>query len=211
MRVVTGRRIWRSLPVRDPADQPLVEGLRRGDSAAFEAAYERYRARVFGFLLRLCRRRDVAEELLQETWLKLARSAPRLAEDTDLPAWLYTVARNAWVSHRRWTMLDLSRLVALDDEVHWRADDGQVEARVDDRRAVQRLERAIGRLPDAQREVLLLVTVEGFEPERAAEILGIKWDALRQRLGRARVRLAELLALDDAALAMQTGGLRGRS
>ncbi len=176
--------------MRDPTERPLVDALRRGDTAAFDAAYARYRARVLGFLLRLTRRRDVAEDLFQETWLKLARSATRLDEDTDLAAWLFTVARNAWVSHRRWAMLDISRLVALGDDDASPAPAPDADARADAARRLARLERALAALPTASREVLLLVGVEGFDQEQAAKILGITYDALRQRLARARTQLA---------------------
>jgi RNA polymerase sigma-70 factor (ECF subfamily) len=180
--------------VRDPTEKPLIDALRRGDAAAFDALYARYRARVLGFLVRLAGRRDVAEDLFQETWVKLARHAPRLAEDTDLAAWLFRVARNAWVSHRRWSMLDVSRLVALQDEAPARTTGGG-EERADAARAVARLEAAIASLPPASREVLLLVGVEGFEQEQAATILGISYAALRQRLARARAQLAEKLGI----------------
>src|SRR5215475_3102824 len=93
----------------------IVAGLRRSEAAAFDALYTRYRDRTFAFLLRLTGRRDVAEDLFQETWLNAARAAPRLRDDTRLAPWLFTIARNEWVSYRRWSILDLSRLVALAD------------------------------------------------------------------------------------------------
>lgn len=181
--------------VRDPTERPLVDSLRRGEASAFDAVYAKYRARIYGFLVRLCRRPDVAEDLFQETFLKLARNAPRLAEDTDLAAWLFTVARNAWVSHRRWSMLDVSRLVALEDDALPAARSPDPDARADAARAMERMERALASLPAASREVLLLVGVEGFEQDEVAGMLGIKYDALRQRLTRARAQLAERLAM----------------
>lgn len=188
--------------MRDPSERPLVDALRRGESRAFDAVYGKYRARVHGFLLRLSGRPDVAEDLFQETWLKLARHAPRLAEDTDLRAWLFTVARNAWVSHRRWSMLDLSRIVALDDDAQPPARAPDPDARADAARRVERLERALASLPPASREVLLLVGVEGFDQEEAAGMLGITYDALRQRLARARAQLAERLAMVETKEAL---------
>jgi len=185
--------------VRDPSEKPLIDGLRRGDRRAFAQAYEKYRARVHGFLLRLSVKRDVAEDLLQETWVRLARAAPSLAADTDLAAWLFTVARNQYVSWRRWSALDLSRLVAIGDDVasvaRSPADDTEAS------RAMQRLEIALASLPAAHREVLLLVGVEGFEQEQAAAILGVSYDALRQRLARARAQLAAALEKMDARAA----------
>lgn len=184
--------------MRDEGERSLVLGLKRGERAAFDATYEKYRARIHGFLLRLARRRDVAEDLFQEVWLKLARHAPRLADDTDLAAWLFTVARNAHVSHRRWSMLDLSRLVALADEARIEGahdrDEGP-ERNLEATRAMERLERALGSLSVGDREILLLVGVEELDQERAAAILGIRYDAFRQRLARARGRLAA--ALDE--------------
>lgn len=183
--------------MRDPADRPLVDGLRRGDTLAFDRAYVKYRPRIYGFLLRLSGRRDVAEDLFQETWLKLARNGPRLAEDTDLLAWLFTVARNGWVSHRRWSVLNLSRLVAIDDDAPRPGHASDAESRTDASRGVQRLEGALATLPAASREVLLLVGVEGLDQEQVAAMLGITYAALRQRLARARAQLAEKLRMTE--------------
>lgn len=157
--------------------------------AEFDRTYAEMHPRILGFLLRLTGRRDTAEDLAQETWLKFAKAAPTLPADTNAPAYLFTIARNAFVSHRRWAMLDLSRIVMLGYETI-----GQAAAAPDEEhdraRAVQVLEAALARLPLASREVLLLVGVEGLEQEEVAKILGISYDALRKRLSRARTELA---------------------
>jgi RNA polymerase sigma-70 factor (ECF subfamily) len=171
----------------------MVDGLRRGDARAFGLAYDRYRGRIFGFLLRLSRRRDVADDLFQETFIRLARSAPSLAEDTDIAAWLFTVARNLFVSHRRWSMLDLSRFVALGEDLGHASSRPLPDADAETARSVAQLERALSELPTASREILLLVGVEGFEQEQAAAMLDIRYDAFRQRLSRARAQLASAL------------------
>ncbi|MDP9003018.1 MAG: RNA polymerase sigma factor [Myxococcota bacterium] len=183
--------------VRDPSERPLVDGLRRGDTRAFDAVYARYRVGVHGFLLRLSRRRDVAEDLFQDTWVKLARNAHRLDDDTDLRAWLFRVARNAWVSHVRWSMLDISRLVAIDEDALPTPASLDPESRADASRQVSALDQALASLPPRSREVLLLVGVAGFEQEEAAAILGISYEALRQRLSRARTQLANRLSMED--------------
>jgi RNA polymerase sigma-70 factor (ECF subfamily) len=185
--------------VRDPPDhtpdadseRDLVGALRRGDDGAFDAAYARYKAHIYRFLLALARRRDAADDLFQETFFKLARFAPSLREDTDLEAWLFTVARNAYRSHRRWAMLDVSRFVTLGD-AGTRADDRGPSADDAASRAqeLRRLERALARVSMASREALLLVGVEGFDQQRAAGIVGVSYAAFRQRLARARAELA---------------------
>jgi len=187
----------RSERVRDPTEGPIVLGLQRGDRTAFDAAYARYRRRLYAFLVRLSGKPEIAEDLFQETWLKLARSAHRLADDTDLGAWLFTVARNAWVSHRRWTALDVGRLIALGEESRPRSHPAQpgvdLDARTDAARRLAELETAVAELSPKLREAILLVGIEGFEPDRAAAILGIRPDALRQRLARARAQLVARL------------------
>jgi RNA polymerase sigma-70 factor (ECF subfamily) len=91
----------------------LVERLRLGDEAAFDEIYDTYRARLFAFLVRLSRRRDVAEDLLEETWLRVVTHASSLAPDTRLLPWLFTVARNLYWSYCRSRLLDEERLAAL--------------------------------------------------------------------------------------------------
>jgi RNA polymerase sigma-70 factor (ECF subfamily) len=171
-------------------DKALVEGLRRGDAAVFDRVYSAYSSRVFAFLLRLSGRRDTAEDLAQDTWMKLAKAAPGLREDTTLAALIFTIARNAFISHRRWAMLDLSRLVVVGLETVAAATETGPEEAHERARAIEMLERAMAELPVASREVLLLVGVEGLEQDEVARILGVSYDALRKRLSRARAELA---------------------
>jgi RNA polymerase sigma-70 factor, ECF subfamily len=171
----------------DAAD--LVARLRTGDRAALRTVYAHYSDRIFSFLLRLTKRRDVAEDLHQETWVSVSRNVQRLADDTDLAAWLFTIARNKYRSWRRWAALDFTRYVF--DAFESEKVSGPGAPDVGDELA--HLELALRGLPEAHREVLLLVGVEGLEGNQAAEVLGIKPEAFRQRLSRARTALSEAL------------------
>jgi RNA polymerase sigma-70 factor (ECF subfamily) len=165
-----------------------VTGLRCGSREAFERVYSAEKAGVFGFLVRLSRDPNVAADLFQNVWLKLARSARTLREDTDVRAWLFTVARNEYRSYCRAQLLDMSRLLVMDRELSSAGlPDGGGDA---DLAAV---EAALAMLSDPDRELLLLVCVEGIEARAAAGMLGISYDALRQRLARARKRLSDAL------------------
>ncbi|MCC6559151.1 MAG: RNA polymerase sigma factor, partial [Polyangiaceae bacterium] len=97
-------------------DAALVDGLRRRDPRAFDAVYARFHPRLWSFLVRLAGRRDVAEDLVQDTWLLVAKHAGRLEDGTDLAAWLFTVARNRYRSWRRWAVLDFTRIDLLSRE-----------------------------------------------------------------------------------------------
>ncbi|RLB59064.1 MAG: hypothetical protein DRI90_15865, partial [Deltaproteobacteria bacterium] len=87
-----------------------IAQLKAGDASAFDVVYERYRPRLFSFLARLSGERALTEDLVQETFMKLAQHAPRLADTTRIGAWLFTVARNLFISHKRWALLDVARV-----------------------------------------------------------------------------------------------------
>jgi len=175
------------------SEHQLIQRLKRGESDAFDAIYEQYRPRLFAFLARLTQQRELAEDLLQETWLRLAATAPRLADATNIGAWLFTVARNLHRSHVRWLVLDL-------DHRRWQrrtARHGIENTSPFDLTAAGELERqlehALALLPIKHREAVLLVAVERMEPAEAARVLGIQPDALRQRLARGRTAIAARL------------------
>jgi RNA polymerase sigma-70 factor (ECF subfamily) len=178
----------------------LVGRLRNGDPDAFDVVHDAFNARLFNFLARLSRRREVAEDLLEETWLRLVARAAQLRPDTQLGPWLFTVARNLHVSYRRSRTLEDSHAAGLIGL--WpsgMADPSPFEVAAANETG-RRLESAIGALPVAYREALLLVVVEGLRPAEAAAICGVSAEAMRQRLSRARAALA--LALDTEAPAL---------
>lgn len=175
------------------ADAELVAGLRAGEARALTLAYGRYRERVYSFLLRLCGRPADADDLFQETFVQLARHARRLHPGTELRAWLFTVARNRYLSHRRTALWRRLRLALFSSAVPAPADPATPHEVTAFSSTAQRLEHALGELPPPLREVLLLVGVEGLEQAAAARILGLTEAALRQRLSRARARLRTLI------------------
>lgn len=183
----------------------LVHRLKAGDAAAFDAVYEAYRPRLFSFLVRLSRRRDVAEDLLEETWLRLVTSASQLADDTSLAAWLFTVARNLHTSWCRHHSLEETRIA--DGILAWPAPrPGETPFEAAARSETERrLERALARLPVRDRELLLLVVVEQLSPSDVAEGLGLSAEALRKRLQRARERLAVAMEAEGGLARAKTG------
>jgi RNA polymerase sigma-70 factor (ECF subfamily) len=186
-------------------DRVLVARLRAGDTGAFDEVYDAYRPRVFAFLLRMSRNRTLAEDLLDETWLRLVSHAPRLLPDTSLGPWLFTVARNLYWSARRDSLVEerfAPELLTLwPSPAPWPspfdlAAAGELERRV---------ERALSTLSPQDREVLLLVGHEGLTASEAAVVCGTSPEALRQRLSRARAALAEKLRETPAVAVLKKG------
>ena len=177
----------------------LVGRLRDGDAAAFDVIYAAFNGRLLTFLVRLSRQRDVAEDLLEETWLRLVKHAPRLRPDTRLAAWLFTVARNLHVSYVRSRVLEDSTTAGL--LALWPFNPSTIgEPSPFEATAASELQRriecALASLPLGSREVLLLVAAVGLDHADAAEVCGITPEALRQRLSRARAQLARALDRD---------------
>jgi len=162
----------------------LLEALRGGSPEAFQQVYFAEKNWVFALLLRLSGDANVAADLFQNVWLKLARHAARLHEDTNLRAWLTTVARREYLSYRRAQIVDLSRLLAWGRHVETTARSFATSSETDE------LEAALEALGERDREVLLLVGVAELDGTQAAQALGISDVAFRQRLARARQRLA---------------------
>jgi RNA polymerase sigma-70 factor (ECF subfamily) len=175
----------------------LVARLRAGDEAAFNIVHDRFNTRLFNFLARLSRRRDVAEDMLEETWLRLVSRAQSLRADTRLGPWLFTVARNLYVSYCRSRLVEDSHLAGFIGL--WPC--GSPERTPFELTAAteteRRLEAAVAALPVAYREAVLLVGVEGMSPTEAAAVCGVSPEAMRQRLSRGRALLARRLDESD--------------
>lgn len=179
----------------------LVGRLREEDADAFDAVHAEFNARLFNFLARLSRRRDVAEDLLEETWLRLVANARRLRPDTRLGPWLFTVARNLHVSYCRSRLLEDSHAASLLALWPFSPDRSSPFEETAANELERRVEAAIAALPASFREVLLLVAIEGLQPAEAAEVCGVTPEALRQRLSRARAMLARALDVADRSSA----------
>jgi RNA polymerase sigma factor (sigma-70 family) len=178
----------------------LVGRLRTGDPEAFDAVHAAFNGRLFNFLGRLSNRRDVAEDLLEETWLRLVKHAGRLRPDTRLGPWLFTVARHVHASYCRSRLLEDSH--AADLLGLWpcvQPGPSPLDA-VEASETAQQVATALASLPLAYREALLLVVVEGLRHSEAAEICAVTAEAMRQRVSRARALLARRLTDSEVSI-----------
>lgn len=177
----------------DPDEErAVVARLRAGDTAAFDAVFDAFRSRLFGYLAWLAPSRDVAEDLLQEAWLRFARMSPRLRDDTRLGPLLFTIARNLLLNYRRSRMLDVTRTHDL-GTLQWPAPPRSPFDELAAGEQARALDAALSSLALSDREALLLVAVEGLPPSEAASVCQLRPEAFRKRLQRARERLARAL------------------
>jgi RNA polymerase sigma-70 factor (ECF subfamily) len=146
------------------------------------------------FALSLCRRPDVADDLVQTTVERAVAARERFDPATRLRPWLFRILRNAWIDAgrrqaTRGTEIDVHD--APDAAVH----DGARAAEA--ALLLRQTEAALATLPAEQREVIVLVCFEELTYAEAAEVLGIPKGTVMSRLARGRVALAEKMGLTE--------------
>jgi RNA polymerase sigma-70 factor (ECF subfamily) len=187
-----------SAPAAERTDADLLEAARSGRGEALEALLERHEARLYRFARRLCRHREDAEDVLQESLLAAARGLSSFRGASSIGTWLYTIARSFCIKKRRRSVFAPTE-VSLDTEASLAARGVADPARRPDEaleasRLEAALERAIAALDRPYREVLLLRDVEGLSAAEVARVTGLSVPAVKTRLHRARGRLREALA-----------------
>jgi RNA polymerase sigma factor (sigma-70 family) len=178
----------------EPADgSQWVAGLIAVEPAAFNQAFGAFHQRVFAFVLRMTKQRELAQDVVQETFLRLAQNATTLQPNTNLRAWLFTVAYRLTVSHIRKMQVRAAMTSDLWMRGHAETPFTGPEQALSSSQTQARIESAFAALPVVYREIALLVAFEEISVQDAAGIIGIKPEAARQRLARARKMIAESL------------------
>ena len=145
--------------------------------------------RAFG--LSLTSRGDRADDLVQETLMKAWKYHESYAAGTNMRAWLYTILRNEFYSQLRKRKREVEDADGLYSGKVFVPPEQQGHLDLADFTV------ALAKLPDDQREAIVLVGASGFSYEEAAEICGCAVGTIKSRVNRARNRLAELLELGD--------------
>ena len=158
-----------------------MDAVRDGSEEAYTTLFARHKAPVYGYLLRMSRRGEVADELFQETFLRIHRARSTWSHhDGTFRSWLYRIATNA--------MRDRARSVARRPETLGEPWEPSYAPSPTDRIA---LERAIAELPENLRDAFLLTAVLGMDHNEVAAALDISPENARARVSRARSKLRE--------------------
>jgi RNA polymerase sigma-70 factor (ECF subfamily) len=185
------------------SDEQLLNLYTRGELEAMEVLLERYKRPVFSFVLRLVGDKARAEDLLQETFLRLVEHASTFEGNARLKTWLFRIARNQCIDesrrrvHRKHPSLDAPTGNEADGPtLHERLAGSEHGA---DRRSVgnelkQRMAQAIDALPEEQREVFVLRQVQNLAFKEIAEITGVSENTVKSRMRYALERLQGALA-----------------
>lgn len=189
--------------VESVADEALMLAYKAGDVRAFETLVRRHRGAVFNFLLRLSNNRQRAEDLLQETWLKVIRNAGTYEAKAKFTTWVYTIARNQCMDALRKD--SYRKADSLEAPVGGGEDERSLGERVPtadaapDRAAHAAevrpvLARALAKLPAEQREVFVLREYHGVQFKEIAEVTGVPENTVKSRMRYALESLRRQLA-----------------
>jgi len=179
-------------------DSQLFELWLSGDSGGFSALYGRHKNRVFGFLLRMTGDRDIAEDLLQETFLAAMRNAGQFDRSRSFLSWLFGIAHKRAIDYFRHVKVETEHAGDAVDSVGSRISAPDEVASNKDLRG--RIGRAVQQLEPMQREVFMLRELGGVPFKEISEIMGCP---LNTALGRMR------LALKNIRKELEKGGVDG--
>jgi RNA polymerase sigma-70 factor (ECF subfamily) len=173
----------------DPDDARLARDLLAGSPEAFDRFVARFRPKIFQYSWLMCGDREDAEEVAQETLLRVFESLDQLRDPERVRAWVFRIARNACLMKRRKSIYAPACELPLDD-VHA---DGEP---LPDRQVLQgelnaALQEAIAALPDIYRAVIILRDMEELSTEETAQLLVVPADVVKTRLHRAREALRQ--------------------
>lgn len=170
----------------------------RGDDAAFAEVYDGLAERLHRFLVRLARDEATADDLLQQTFLRMHDARARFHEGADVVPWAYAIARRVFLDHAR-----RAKRVALTADVE--AETGVPPSPTPDGEAVlaafelsSRVRAELDQMPAVLREAFVLVRDEEMSMAQAAAALGISIPAMKVRAHRAYERLRIILEAEGA-------------
>jgi RNA polymerase sigma-70 factor (ECF subfamily) len=160
----------------------VVENACEGDPASFEYFYQTYATPVYRFLYFKTGKREIAEDLMQDVFLKLCRAQKEGYVSTLSKSYLYTIAKNTLTDYYR-----KKKSVPLDESVEATISDEtmNLERTVDVSHTINHLHKSLDLLTEEQREVITMRFIEDLSNKEIAGALGKREDAIRQLQARA--------------------------
>ncbi len=190
-------------PVREATDEELMLRYQNAEEEAFTELVRRFKSRLVSAAYRVVGDYDKAEDVVQETFLRVHRNAHRYRNIAKFSTWIYTIALNVARNELRNTKR--KKLVSLDafgaagdsdsDRTTWDIPDESARPDLDvqNRELRSIFENAIGKLPVRYRTVFVLRDVQGLSYEEIATILKMPKGTVKSRMNRARQRFRELI------------------
>jgi len=195
----------------DLSDEAIVEEFRQtGDSAKFKSLVRRYQNRIYNAAFRILGSPDEAEEVTQDTFLKVHQGLSGFRKEASFASWIFRIAHNLCVDIVRTKQRRTGvKVVSFDPQSTQNEDDPQDQnsalsqiadplpspaQKVDLEEQQVFIEKSLMELPESQRTVVVLHDIEGFQYQEIADIVGTSVGTVRSRLHYGRIKLREILA-----------------
>ncbi len=180
------------------SDEALLSSSLDGNMVAFDLLVDRYYERIYGYLNRFLKDSDMAEDLLQETFLRVWKKRGEFRNIASFSTWIYTIAgnlaRSEWRRRKRWRMLRLGPSDNEDEPDYELADERAMPDRVvESRLAASELLDEVAKLPERYRQVVILRDIQEMSYEEIAGIVQVPVGTVKSRLNRGRLILQEKL------------------
>jgi RNA polymerase sigma-70 factor (ECF subfamily) len=189
----------------DITDAELAVAARQGDQDAFAHIMRRHKGWLYQFIRRYVADKDDAYDVLQESFVSAWSALSRFDPERPLEAWLRRIALNKCRDRARRSTVRRAALSVLGWLGAQTEQTPTAENRAAADQALQRLDAAIGNLPQALKEPLVLTMLEGMSHKDAGEMLGINAKAVETRVYRAKKQLATVLDPSDLSDLMGKG------
>jgi RNA polymerase sigma-70 factor (ECF subfamily) len=182
--------------VERPDETELARALLAGEADAFERFVEHFRSKIFHYSWLMCGQRDDAEEVAQETLLRVFENFDQLREPGQVRCWVLRIARNVCLMQRRRSVFAPTQELSLEElppgsELPDRTQPVEDKVLHGELRAV--IDRVIAELPPLYRAVVLLRDREELSTEETAQVLDLGTDVVKQRLHRGRAAMRQKL------------------
>ena len=165
-----------------------MDAVKSGDLQQASILFDRYHKRIFNFLTQLTRDRDLAEDLTQNTFLRLMKYRSSFKSGNRFQSWIYQVARNVFSDHYQAHKNRYSNFVAVEN-MKEDVMDTEEYSEVENREAL--IHRSMAKLTDEQRELLVLTRFQHMKYEEVAAIMDTTVANIKVKVHRAIARLRE--------------------
>lgn len=187
------------------ADEDLMLQYQRGDYSAFQELYMRHKASLFRFISRQVKPPQSAEEVFQDIWLNIVKSASRYQPSAKFKTFLYQVAHNRIIDYYRskdQRAMDLYNDEASEAIEELPESDQPLDVALDQTRQLQLLQAAIVELPAPQREVFLLREESGLTLIEIAEAIVVPLETVKSRYRYALRKIKQIMQSDGEKVAI---------
>ena len=201
-----GSDVYMSVGLMDPAElAEIIDRAQRRDAVAFEQLVDAYSTRLFGYLYRMTGKRDLAEDLMQEVFVRVVRNIESYDHDGRFEAWLFRIATNLMRDRVRRVQRS-PRSVSLseqaDDAVGLSgtlaaSGDNPPDAAMQLAEDVDRLQKALAKLPAVERETVMLRHFSELSFNEIARVMGTPLGTALARAHRGLIKLRELMGCES--------------